>query len=496
MNGSASVDAVKATMVTGTAPAATAAAAGASTGSTEKKEGSPAASPTAKPGEEEVDPEVELAAQQLKEARIDKENALDNQDAIELGLHSGEVKVTGIEDVAAMYKSAKAFSDLGLAKPYLDALAKMNWQRPSSIQAQALPYISRGLSIVGQAHHGSGKTGTYALGMLSRIDPAIEKPQAICLAPTRELAIQIADVVRKISQFSKVKVDMVLRGFKGRATGHILVGTPGTVMAKIQSKELETSAIKLYVLDEADNLVGGQGVGVTCSNIKKACPANVQTLLFSATFSDRVRALANKVSPNAVRIELKKEELTLTNVVQFHLPCEDADGKLEWLGKLYTVLTLGQSIIFCNSIANAKTVYNYMRSQDHEVSITYGSGMDDSKRDQEFEAFRTGKTTVLITTNLLARGVDVITTSVVVNYDLPETRFGKADTESYIHRVHRTGRFGRKGGAINLTHNAQTRGFMKEIEAHFAHKCIVLPEDVDKIEAQVRAALEGKPASK
>lgn len=395
-----------------------------------------------------------------------------------------------------IYQAAQSWSDLSLSPELLKALAAMNFQRPSRVQAQALPFILRGMSIVAQAQHGSGKTGTYSLGMLSRVDPRVQEPQAICLCPTRELALQVTEVVEKLSQFNGVKVAPLVKGAAdGTVTAQVVVGTPGTILAKIKRRDLNMRGIKICVLDEADTLVGAQGLGKESADIRAYCPKQVQTLLFSATFGERVTALVDKVvGKNAVRLELKKEQLTLDNVPQYVMECPDSDARYSWLGKIYDLLTIGQSIIFCNSIATAKQLTNFMNKNNFEVSITYGQGMTPEERDKNLAAFKEGKTTVLVTTNLLARGLDVPTLKLVVNFDLPVqmNNPNKADHETYIHRIHRAGRFGRKGVAINFTYNSGSKAVMNDIEEYFAHKNERLPLDEDKIEEKVKAWLKDK----
>ena len=288
--------------------------------------------------------------------------------------------------------------------------------------------------MIGQSQSGTGKTAAFVLTMLSRLDHTMTTtPQALCLAPSRELARQIMGVVQVMGSFiDTLTVQYAIpqkleRGQKVAA--QVVVGTPGTVLDMIKRRSLDVSRLKVFVLDEADNMLDQQGLGEQCIRVKNMLPKSVQILLFSATFPEGVVKFASRFAPNANQITLKHDELTVEGIKQIYLDCDGEEAKYEVLVKLYGLMTIGSSIIFVKVGCacrdgdpadgqrrdTASEIERRMVAEGHKVAALHGA-FEGAERDKVIDAFRSGQAKVLITTNVLARGIDVQSVSMVVNY--------------------------------------------------------------------------------
>mmetsp|Transcript_1142 Transcript_1142/g.1748 ORF Transcript_1142/g.1748 Transcript_1142/m.1748 type:complete len:498 (+) Transcript_1142:138-1631(+) len=382
-------------------------------------------------------------------------------------------------DQSSHLSSAKTFQELDLPKYLLDAIFAMGFDRPSAIQEEALPRILADppRNVIGQAQSGSGKTAAFCLGMLYRIEvdtPAIT--QALCVTPTRELAVQIftKTVAPMAANMKGLKVQLALSGeqiARGKSVdAHMLIGTPGKVVDWLKRKIIKTHAIKVFVLDEADEMVGADGHRANSMLIKKQLPRDCQCLFFSATFPPEVVRFADKLvyNPDKILIEAGPDSLVLEIIKQLWVDTQSYDGgKLQFLADIYSLLTIGQSIVFVGTKRDSDNVHRTLSANGYSCSLLHGQ-VDNAERDATMEAFRNGESNVLITTNLLARGVDVDNVCLVVNYDVPVDKNGGPDFETYLHRIGRTGRFGRKGTAINLISDQRAIEVLAAIEAHFS----------------------------
>ncbi|CAK5269750.1 unnamed protein product [Mycena citricolor] len=407
--------------------------------------------------------------------------------------------------------SVKTFEELGLHQDLLKGIYDMGFSKPSKIQERALPLLLANppTNMIGQSQSGTGKTAAFVLTMLSRVDFAKKIPQALCLAPSRELARQIMTVVNAMGKFTAVQTEYAIKDNlardSGAITAQIIVGTPGTMYDLIRKRIIDISQVKVFVLDEADNMLDQDGLGDQTLRVKNLLPRDhpVQIILFSATFPDNVRNFASKFAPNSNKIELRREELSVSNIRQFYMDCKDEGHKYDILVQLYNLLTVGQSIIFCQHKATADKISVRMTSEGHKVASLHGA-KDPAERDHIIDSFREGKEKVLITTNVIARGIDILQVNMVVNYDLPllyERNSGgggpggnqdRPDIETYIHRIGRTGRFGRKGISINFVHNKVTWEQMVAIEEATGQSIMrIKTDDVDEMEkARVFASLD------
>uniref|UniRef100_A0A6N2N285 RNA helicase n=1 Tax=Salix viminalis TaxID=40686 RepID=A0A6N2N285_SALVM len=323
------------------------------------------------------------------------------------------------------------------------------FEKPSAIQQRGIVPFCKGLDVIQQAQSGTGKTATFCSGILQQLDYDLVQCQALVLAPTRELAQQIEKVMRALGDYLGVKVHACVGGTSVRedqrilqAGVHVVVGTPGRVFDMLRRQSLRPDCIKMFVLDEADEMLS-RGFKDQIYDIFQLLPSKVQVGVFSATMPPEALEITRKFMNKPVRILVKRDELTLEGIKQFYVNVDKEEWKLETLCDLYETLAITQSVIFVNTRRKVDWLTDKMRSRDHTVSATHGD-MDQNTRDIIMREFRSGSSRVLITTDLLARGIDVQQVSLVINFDLP------TQPENYLHRIGRSGRFGRKGVAINF----------------------------------------------
>ncbi|XP_053305087.1 ATP-dependent RNA helicase DDX25-like [Spea bombifrons] len=365
----------------------------------------------------------------------------------------------------------------------------MGFNRPSKIQETALPMMLADppQNLIAQSQSGTGKTAAFVLAMLSRVNAGKKYPQCICLSPTFELALQTGHVVERMGKFcAGVQVAYAVRGNRpargSRIEAQIIIGTPGTVMDWcFKLKLFDVADICVLVLDEADIMIGVQGYSDHSVRVKRAMPSECQMLLFSATFEDSVWCFAERIVPDSNIIKLKKEELTLDNIQQFYDACESKEQKYCALTNIYGAITIAQAIIFCQTRKTASWLSREMRKDGHCVALLSGE-LPVAQRADMIQRFREAKERVLITTNVCARGIDVEQVSIVVNFDLPLNMDGAVDFETYLHRIGRTGRFGKKGFAVNLVEKCSL-SMLHDIEDHFKTRITRLNTgDMDEIE--------------
>ncbi|KAF3660103.1 Eukaryotic initiation factor 4A-10 [Capsicum annuum] len=323
------------------------------------------------------------------------------------------------------------------------------FERPSAIQQRGIVPFCKGLDVIQQAQSGTGKTATFCSGVLQQLDCSILECQALVLAPTRELAQQIEKVMRALGGYLGVKIHACVGGTSVREDKqilqsgvHVVVGTPGRVFDMLRRQYLRSEHIKMFVLDEADEMLS-RGFKDQIYDIFQLLPPKIQVGIFSATMSPEALEITRKFMNKPVRILVKRDELTLEGIKQFYVNVDKEEWKLETLCDLYETLAITQSVIFVNTRRKVDWLADKMHSHNHTVSATHGD-MDQNTRDIIMREFRSCSSRVLITTDLLARGIDVQQVSLVINYDLP------TQPENYLHRIGRSGRFGRKGVAINF----------------------------------------------
>jgi len=383
--------------------------------------------------------------------------------------------------------SVKKFEELGLKQELLRGIYDMGFIRPSRIQEKALPLIlvNPPQNLIAQAPAGTGKTAAFVLGMLSRVDVNLAMPQAMCLTPTRELAQQIHAVSLQMGKFGKQEIDLIIKESPDhRVTAQIIIGTPGKIMDLIKKQSLRLNHVMILVLDEADIMVGSQGLGQQSKQIQRMLPNVRQTLLFSATFPGDVVKFAKSfvIEPNIMQLKSGPAQVK-QEVKEVVFDCGSEKNKALILSDIYPLLSGGQSIIFVSTRETARKLQEVMSKEGHQVSLLHGNEMLPSERDRVIQSFRDGETKVLITTNVMARGIDIPQVSLIVNFDLPLDEEKKPDVTTYIHRCGRTGRFGRRGLVINFVHDDSSRFYLKTIEEiHGKTIDIVKPDDFDMLE--------------
>jgi translation initiation factor 4A len=382
------------------------------------------------------------------------------------------VSVTGADE----YPVVDSFDDLDLQEGLLRGIYSYGFEKPSAIQQRAIRPVLDGRDTIGQAQSGTGKTATFVIGALQRVDYGAKACQALILAPTRELAQQIHKVVLALGDYMKVKCHACIGGTSVRDDidrlrdgQHVVVGTPGRVYDMVSKRHLRIDDLLTFVLDEADEMLS-RGFKDQIYDIFKTLPPNVQVCLFSATMPPEILDMTTKFMRDAVRILVKKDELTLEGIRQFYVAIEKEEWKLDTLCDLYETLTITQAIIYCNTRRKVDFLADQMTKRDFTVSTMHAE-LDQKERDLIMREFRSGSSRVLISTDLLARGIDVQQVSLVINFDLPQ------NMENYLHRIGRSGRFGRKGVAINFVTNNDVRS-MKDIEKYYHTQIEEMPMDI------------------
>ncbi|KAL6736897.1 hypothetical protein Aduo_007199 [Ancylostoma duodenale] len=358
-----------------------------------------------------------------------------------------------------------SFDDMELKQNLLRGIYAFGFEKPSAIQQRAIVPCTTGRDVIAQAQSGTGKTATFSISILQRIDENEPNVQALVMAPTRELAQQIQKVMCALGDYMNIKVHACIGGTSIRddqrkleSGVHVVVGTPGRVNDMINRNVLQTSRIKMFVLDEADEMLS-RGFKDQIYEVFKTLPQEVQVVLLSATMPADVLDVTNRFMRNPIRILVKKEELTLEGIRQFYINVQKDEYKFETLCDLYDAVNVTQAVIFCNTRRKVEQLTEQMTKKQFTVSSLHGD-MEQQDRDVIMREFRSGSSRVLITTDLLARGIDVQQVSLVINYDLPSNR------ENYIHRIGRSGRFGRKGVAINFITDNDARQ-LKDIESFY-----------------------------
>uniref|UniRef100_UPI003F495ED1 ATP-dependent RNA helicase DDX19A isoform 3 n=1 Tax=Danio rerio TaxID=7955 RepID=UPI003F495ED1 len=343
-------------------------------------------------------------------------------------------------------------------------------------------------NLIAQSQSGTGKTAAFVLAMLSHVDPACKWSQCLCISPTYELALQTGKVIEQMGKFyPEVTLAYAVRGHRMergvRIKDQIVIGTPGTVLDWcIKLKLIDPKKIKVFVLDEADVMIATQGHQDQSIRIQRMLPKGCQMLLFSATFEDSVWKFAERVVPDPNIIKLKREEETLDTIKQYYVLCNSKEDKFNALCNIYGAITIAQAMIFCHTRKMANWLAGQMSKEGHQVALLSGE-MVVEQRAAVIERFRDGKEKVLITTNVCARGIDVEQVSVVINFDLPLDKDSNPDNETYLHRIGRTGRFGKRGLAINMVDSQRSMEILKTYERHFDKKIARLDtDDLDEIE--------------
>ncbi|CUV07382.1 unnamed protein product [Cryptosporidium hominis] len=391
-----------------------------------------------------------------------------------------------VENDIVVYNSSEeckvynTFEEMGLKDNLLRGIYSYGFEFPSAIQRRAIVPIIQGRDTIIQSQSGTGKTCVFSVGALEICSKSKENvPMVLILSPTRELAEQSEKVCTSIGDYLDIRTHSCIGGkklkddIKAFNSGvSIISGTPGRVLQMIEQGYLSTKKIKLLIIDEADEMFD-YGFKTQVYDIYKYLPPRIQTVLVSATLPDDILVMAQKFMRNPLQILVPKEEVSLDKIRQYHVQVEEEKWKFETLCDLYDTLTVTQSIIFCNTKNKVEWLSKKMMENHFTVSFVHGD-LPQVTREEILREFREGKTRVLITTDLWGRGIDVQQVNLVVNYDLPINK------ELYIHRIGRSGRFGRSGIAINLI-TKEDESMLSLLERFYSIKISKLPGNVKNL---------------
>ena len=377
-------------------------------------------------------------------------------------------------------KLYKEFDEMNLPENLLRGVYAYGFEKPSAIQEKGIVPIAEGRDVLAQAQSGTGKTGTFVIGSLARVDEAIKKPQVLVLVHVRELAQQIEKVARALGDFMKLQVLCAVGGNPLRddipqleGGAQFIVGTPGRVFDLVNRNVLDRSEIRVLIMDEADQMLEDLFYKQVMCILEKGFPEKTRVALFSATMPEQVVEVANKILNDPVRVLIKPAAVRLEGIQQFFVPLDREDHKFECICDLYKNLNISQAVIFCNKRQKAEMLAERMTAQGYPVTCLHGE-LEKPERTRRMKQFIEGSTRVMVATDIIARGIDVQQISLVINYELPTNR------ENYVHRIGRAGRFGRKGTTINML-LPEEEGMMKDISEHYDMKVVPLPDSISNL---------------
>jgi len=370
------------------------------------------------------------------------------------------------------------WDDLEINPQLLRGIYAYGFENPSPIQKKAIKPLLSKRDVIAQAQSGTGKTATFTIGALSNIDLNDNSSQVLVLSPTKELTIQTAKVFESLgAMMENLRIQMLYGGsaieegsiFSSKKTPHVICGCPGRVYDMLRRDRLSGRSFKLVILDEADEMLSA-GFKEQVYNIFQYFSNDIQVAMFSATLPDSINQITQKIMRNPVRITVKREMLTLEGIQQFYIAVEDDRQKYLTMKNLFAFFSVSQCIIYCNSVKRVQELYEAMKEDEFPVCCIH-SGMDKGERENAFNEFKSGKSRVLISSNVTARGIDIQQVSIVINFDVPKC------VNTYLHRIGRSGRWGRKGVGINLITRRDVSK-MKEIEQHYSTQIMEMPGEL------------------
>lgn len=373
--------------------------------------------------------------------------------------------------------TVNSWEDLDINPLLLRGIYAYGFESPSPIQKKSILPILKGKDVIAQAQSGTGKTACFAISSIQLVDTTIQNTQAIIMSPTRELSSQIKNVVDALAiNITIFKSQLLVGGtytendiitLKQDAP-HIIIGCPGRIFDILRRRHINLELIKLLILDEADEMLSS-GFKDQVYNIFDLLPNNIQKALFSASMPPTITELTSKFVTNPIKIIVKSEQLTLEGIKQYFVSLENDIMKYETLKDLFSTFSVAQCIIYCNSVSRVSDLYEAMNNDGYPVCLIH-SNLDKSTRQTNYDDFRRGKFRVLISSNVTARGIDIQQVSTVINFDIPKC------VHAYLHRIGRSGRWGRKGVAINFITRRDYKQ-LKDIEQFYQTNISELPDD-------------------
>ena len=370
-----------------------------------------------------------------------------------------------------------SFDNLNIRDNLLRGIYSYGFEKPSNIQYKSIPIINSKKDLIAQSQSGTGKTGAFTIGILNNIDIKDKSIQSIIISPTHELAEQIYEVMINLSIYLKDinikkvigKTNILNSKYELEQNPHILIATPGRLLDMINRKYIFTENIKHVVFDEADEILS-RGFMNTIYQLIKVFPVNSQLLLFSATMPEEILNLTSKFMNDPTKILVNKEELTLEGITQFYINCNIYKWKYDVLYDLYNSISINQCIIYVNTKNTLINLVDRLNEKDYPISFIHGE-LSSEQRKENLNNFKNGKTRILLSTDLLSRGIDIQQLSLVINFDIPKNK------ETYIHRIGRSGRYGRKGVSINFICNNETDE-LNELQKFYNTKILEMPENI------------------
>jgi translation initiation factor 4A len=374
----------------------------------------------------------------------------------------------------------ESWDDIDMNQSILRGIYSYGFEKPSPIQQKAIKPIIMKKDIIAQAQSGTGKTAAFSIGALASIDLNENSTQVLVLSPTRELTVQTANVMTNLgSMMDGLRIQSLFGGSHNEDSRfesskknmpHIICGCPGKVYDLMRRERITSKKIRLVILDEADEMLS-HGFKEQVYNIFQYFNADIQVALFSATLPKNIFAITNKIMRDPIKIYVKAEMLTLEGIKQFYVAVDDDRQKYMVLKDIFKYISLSQCIIYCNSVKRVSDLYEAMYEDDFPVCRIH-SNMEKIDRETSFTEFRNGKSRVLISSNVTARGIDIQQVSTVINFDIPK------DVHTYLHRIGRSGRWGRKGVGINFVTRRDINK-LKEIEKYYDSQINELPSNLD-----------------
>jgi len=387
------------------------------------------------------------------------------------------------EEDTSEYSSPEinSWDELEVSPEILRGIFASGFDKPSPIQRRAIKPLMDGKDIIGQAQSGTGKTATFTIGALTHVKVEDNTTQILVLSPTRELSIQTANVMKMVgTMMTGLRVQTLVGGSSidedasnlKNNVPHVITGCPGRVYDMMRRNHIVSKNIKLIILDEADEMLS-TGFKEQVYDILQNLKNDVQVALFSATLPDYIHSITSKFMRNPVKIYVKAEQLTLEGISQYYVAVEDDMQKYDTLKDLYSFFSVSQCIIYANSVKRVSDLYDAMTEDGFPVCRIHSS-MEKKDRDQAFLDFKTGRFRVLISSNVTSRGIDIQQVSVVINFDVPKC------VHNYLHRIGRSGRWGRKGVGINLV-TRRDMSKLREIEQHYSTQISEMPASINTL---------------
>lgn len=369
------------------------------------------------------------------------------------------------------------WESMNLRPELIESIKKLNWEKPSPVQSRAIFPMSQGKSMVVQSQNGTGKTATFSIGVLQRLKNKSKNTELIVISPTRELAIQSENTLKSLGANTRSCYGGNSLGDDVRALRngiHCVSGTPGRLLQLIREHNIDASKVKAVVLDEADEML--QSFKRTITDILNVLieASHPQIVIVTATVSEDVIELCQEFIPRGMKLLVPRDELSLLNIDQFYVRVSSEEFKFDALTDLYQSVAIERAVIFVNTREKGNWLKKKMDSSGFTVSLAHGDLKMD-EREKITNDFKTGETRVLIATDMWARGIDVKNVTLVINFDIP------TKTDIYLHRIGRSGRFGRKGIAITFSASSSDDKKIRKIEKFYGSKILPLPSDLDSL---------------